>query len=266
MSVADTAAGSRIITVLEAVWAEIQERHPDVPDVVLITGSGIEGQRRTRQRWGHFGPDHWRTAQTEGGGRLSEMFLAGEALMGDGTISGGRRALKTLLHEACHGIAHVRRIQDTSRQGRYHNKEFLKLAVELGLTPPAGPDKILGFSAVTLEDDTAATWADAIKAIDEAALPYLELYGLVVTGGTDGGDGEEGGDGTEGKGGKTRTAGKRIKIGCQCPEARQMPITPKLYAEAPILCGRCKKRFKADDDWEEELGVTWDDEGNEIED
>ena len=33
-----------------------------------------------------------------------------------------RRMLATLLHEAAHALARVREIQDTSRQGRYHNQ------------------------------------------------------------------------------------------------------------------------------------------------
>jgi hypothetical protein len=41
--------------------------------------------------------------------------------------------LATLLHEAAHGLAHVRKIPDTSRQGRYHNRRYQVLAEELGL-------------------------------------------------------------------------------------------------------------------------------------
>jgi hypothetical protein len=41
--------------------------------------------------------------------------------------------LGTLLHEAAHGLAHARKISDTSRQGRYHNRRYATLAGELGL-------------------------------------------------------------------------------------------------------------------------------------
>ncbi|OLE22485.1 MAG: hypothetical protein AUG49_18830 [Catenulispora sp. 13_1_20CM_3_70_7] len=261
---AESDAGSRIITVLEAVWSEIRVCHPDVPGVLMTTGAGIRGQRKSDQRWGHFWAEQWENGQGQGP-RLSEMFLAGESLMSDETMSGGRRALETLLHEGSHGVAHTRKIRDTSRQGRYHNKEFLKIAVELGLTPPDKPHTTHGFSFATLGDETAEKWAEAIEAIDAAALPYLRLHGLVVTTGDAEGEGDQGGEEGGGEGGKSR-AGKRISIGCQCPEARSMPITPKIYVEAPILCGRCKKRFRAAPEWEEELSVTWDDDGNEIED
>ena len=39
----------------------------------------------------------------------------------------------TLLHEMVHAYAHANGIKDTSRQGRYHNKAFKKLAEERGL-------------------------------------------------------------------------------------------------------------------------------------
>ena len=32
--------GSRIIAALEHAWAAIQDQHPDVPDVVIVTGAG----------------------------------------------------------------------------------------------------------------------------------------------------------------------------------------------------------------------------------
>ena len=44
--------GSRIIAALERAWAAIQDQHPDVPDVVIVTGAGSnqkgtpEGYRR----------------------------------------------------------------------------------------------------------------------------------------------------------------------------------------------------------------------------
>ena len=34
--------GSRIIAALERAWAAIQDRHPDVPDVVIVTDPKTE--------------------------------------------------------------------------------------------------------------------------------------------------------------------------------------------------------------------------------
>ena len=32
--------GSQIITALEQAWAAVRDQHPDVPDVVIVTGAG----------------------------------------------------------------------------------------------------------------------------------------------------------------------------------------------------------------------------------
>ena len=49
--------------------------------------------------------------------RCPEVFVGGEGL-----VLGAVDVLGTLLHEATHALAHVRGIQDTQRQGRYHNR------------------------------------------------------------------------------------------------------------------------------------------------
>ena len=62
--------------------------------------------------------------------------------------------LGTLLHEAAHGLAQARGIQDTSRQGRYHNRRYATLARELGLEVTSVQP--IGWSATTVPDPTAA--------------------------------------------------------------------------------------------------------------
>ena len=56
--------------------------------------------------------------------------------------------LAVILHEAAHALAHARGIKDTSRQGRYHNKQFKTCAEELGLT--VEHDQRNGWSASTI--------------------------------------------------------------------------------------------------------------------
>jgi hypothetical protein len=36
----------RLVAALTAAWGAIQDRHPDVPDIVLTLGSGTLGARR----------------------------------------------------------------------------------------------------------------------------------------------------------------------------------------------------------------------------
>jgi hypothetical protein len=214
-------AGSRIITVLERVWAQIRQRHPDVPTVVVITGTGR--QARGYATLGHFGADRWRTP---GQGRLPELFLAGELLAGGGEHGGGRAVLETLLHEAAHGLAHTRGVKDCSRQNRYHNQRFAALARELGLTPPPHPHPTLGWSAATLEDPAAQAWSGAIADIDGAGLPHLGDLPTMPAGVAGSGRG-----------------GSRCQVACACLPPRTLSITPRQFETAPLLCGACREPF-----------------------
>jgi hypothetical protein len=72
-----------------------------------VVASGSEGKR---VNWGHFAPHRW---QVNGADR-HEVLVGGEGLQ-----RGPTEVLGTLLHEAAHGLAQTRSIQDTSRGGRY---------------------------------------------------------------------------------------------------------------------------------------------------
>jgi hypothetical protein len=226
------ASGAQIIEALEAAWEDIRAVHPDVPGVIMITGTARQGKREMLTL-GHFGADRWRTTAD---GRLPELFLAGELLTEQDGATAGRRALETLLHEAAHGMAHKRGIADTSRQGRYHSKKFVQLAAELGLSAPDKPHPTIGWSECTLGDETAALWAPTIARIDAAALPFLDGV-RVASEGTE-----------EGKGGRS---GTRRSAVCKCDPPRRLSITPKQLDSGPILCGVCREKFEPADDEEE---------------
>jgi hypothetical protein len=226
------AHGAEIIGALDAAWADIRAVHPDVPGVVMITGTAKQG-RREMLTLGSFGAGRWRTVD----GRLPQLFLAGELLTEQDGVSGGRRALETLLHEAAHGVAHTRKIADCSRQNRYHNRRFVELAAELGLTAPEKPHASIGWSECTLGDETAALWAPTIARIDAAALPYLDGVQVAKEGTEEGGG--------KGKGGKRRSAV------CKCDPPRRLSITPKQLDSGDILCGVCREKFEPADDEEE---------------
>jgi hypothetical protein len=230
--------GSRIIGVLEAAWADIRARHADVPEVVMITGSA-RTHKATELKLGHFGADRWADAAT----RKPELFIAGELFKPEGGVSGGRRVLCTLLHEASHGAAHARGIKDCSRQNRYHNKRFAAIAAELGLTPPTEPHSTLGFSSCTLGDETAAAWSSTIEAFDAAGLPHLET-GVTIGGPAGGKDGEDG----EGEGkGKSRSGARRSAV-CGCNPPRKLSITPKQLEIGGIICAICMGEFEVEQD------------------
>src|SRR5688572_1100014 len=212
--------GSEVVKALEVLWTSIRKRHPELPDVVLITGSAISNG----MAWAHFWRERWedRTDST----KRPEMFISGERL-----ACGAELTLQSMLHEAAHALACVREEQDTSRQGRYHNKTFVKIAEELGLEyAHEAPNTTIGFSAVTLREETKVTYKVEIEKLDTAIKVYLNdplLVGIAGLG--TGGDGSNGsgGDGTHriAKRGtyKTTTVSRNnVKYVCECEKPRVM--------------------------------------------
>lgn len=279
-SPANTEHGSRIIAALEGAWAAIRAAHPEVPQVVMITGTG---RSTTGIKWGHFGADFW-TVENGEKKRAPELFASGELLS-----LGGRRTMQTLIHEAAHAVAHVRKIKDTSSAGRYHNRRFAKIAEELGLTPPTEPESVRGFSDCRITDATADRYAAAIEALDTARLPYVyDPLAITLGGGTDrpvvgGGDDEDEGssEGEPGSGGTEepepverpkKRPPTRFLVICGCtkpgkdgtPEpARRIQISRASWEfgredgddDGGLMCGRCGQPFrKAQPDDEADAG------------
>ena len=121
--------------------------------------------------WLHFNTsnaaaERWIAYDTKDPVGLAELFVGGEGLR-----RGAEPVLATLLHEAAHGVAHVRGIKDTSRQGRYHNTRFKLLGEELGLTISQAPT--IGWSSTELAPGTAVEYVEEIEALASAivALP-----------------------------------------------------------------------------------------------
>ena len=236
--------GSQIIAALEQAWAAVRDQHPDVPDVVIVTGAGShqKGVPEGYRLRGHHWPERWVTDPAEH--RMPELFIAGELLVG-----GGRAVLEVMLHEASHALAVVRGIKDCSAEGnRYHNKRFVALATEVGLRGPDRPEKVIGWSDCRLADETAAAYADVIDAIDSARLPFLLDGALGARGGGGGqGGGEDGEDG-QGKGKPKKRGGRRVAVECACQPPRKLHMTPKQIEDGPVTCGVCSTPFEAPDD------------------
>jgi hypothetical protein len=235
--------GSQIITALEQAWAAVRDQHPDVPDVVVVTGAGSH-QKGTPEGYrlrGHHWPERWVTDPAER--RIPELFMAGELL-----AAGGRAVLEVMLHEGTHALAVVRGIKDTSAEGnRYHNKRFVALATEMGLRGPDRPEKVIGWSDCRITDETAAAYADVISAIDSARLPFL-LDESLGTGGEDGQDGGEGGEDGQGKDKPKKRGGQRVAVECACQPPRKLHMTPKQIEDGPVICGVCGTPFEAPED------------------
>jgi curved DNA-binding protein CbpA len=206
----DNYAVSLVLGVLETIWQAIRAHHPELPAVIIIIASGTDGKQR---RWGHYQPGCWIT----GTQARPEIMISGEGLH-----LGARFVLDTLLHEAAHALAAARGIQDTSRQGRYHNKHYKTLAEELGLTVEFS--KTIGWSATTVPDSTAAVYEPQLAALTDALILWrLEEPPTATTTGT-------------------RRSSNLLAATCPC--GRKIRAAASTLAEAPITCGECHGKFE----------------------
>lgn len=238
--------GSRLVGALEAAYGDVRARVAELPDVVMVTGSGLSGYGL---RWGHFAHDRWVEALAEG--RRPELFVGGERL-----ACGAELVMQTLLHECAHALAAVRGVKDTSRGFRYHNQRFLALARELGLDYLGdAPHGSIGWSAVELTDAAREEYASTISALGAAIDLWLDnpLDGLTIAppGGSGGLPGGSGGVGLPGgDGGRVRrTGGPRshnlLRAVCDCVPPRIVRVAPATLAAGPVTCGLCDGEFLA---------------------
>jgi len=203
----DATISPRLVTALDRTWAAIQERHPDVPGVVIALGAGSGSGT---PKLGHFAAGRWQRGDT----RLPELFIGGEGL-----ARGSRDVLGTLLHEGAHGVASVREIQDTSRQGRFHNTRFRALAEELGLAvAKAGT---IGWSATSVPDATAALYHGELRRLDAALVAFRHA--------------EHG----------TGRASSNNGLAARCECGRRIRVSQTVLAAGPITCGICGSDFEA---------------------
>jgi hypothetical protein len=203
-------AASLLVAALERTWQTIRQNHHDVPDSVLVVASGTEGKRLNL---GHFAPHRWQVA----GADRHEVLIGGEGLQ-----RGPVEVLGTLLHEAAHGLAQARGVQDTSRQGRYHNRRYATLARELGLEVTSVQP--IGWSATTVPEPTADRYAAQLEQLAAALVLWRRQEHRIGTG--------------------TRS---RNLLACTCGCGRRIRAAKATLAEAPILCALCEDPFQPDD-------------------
>lgn len=244
------AAGSSVVAILERVWALIREENPELPEVVIVTGSAFVGP----PRWAHHRASGWSAraekgaALTKTGDRLAEMFVAGETL-----AKGAVFTLETMLHEGGHALGGVRCVKDTSRQGRWHNAKFRELCQELGLEWPEGKkaDPQIGFSDMLITEATKERYAKLLDELEAAIHLTINVPAFLAPVGGEDGEGSRGGERIPGgrHGGKAQGSGganpssNNIKATCGCPEPRIIRASRKVLAEDPIICGRCREEF-----------------------
>jgi hypothetical protein len=235
-----TAFAPRLVGALGAAWAAIRARHPDVPPVVVTVGAGSIGQAAGEVKLGHFAAARWEHPD----GVTAELFVGGEGLR-----RGAEDVLATLLHEAAHGAAATRGVQDVSRGGRYHNRRYAALAGELGLdVAQAGA---IGWSATSLRPATAAAYAAELAALAGALTAWRrdERRRYPLPGGPagpDGGQGQGTGDGA-GAGRGRPSSNNGVAATCACEPPRRIRVARSVLEAGPVTCGLCAGEFTAPD-------------------
>jgi hypothetical protein len=122
-----------------------------------------------------------------------------------------------------HALAHVRGIQDTTRQGRYHNTRYRQLAREIGLH--AEQPERFGWTITTLATGTAERYAQALAELEQLSHELARNRERP----------------TEPNG--SRPAGM---LPCTCCCARRIRVSPSALAAGSIRCRICDSDFTPD--------------------
>jgi len=200
---------STVVRALEKAWGEIRVAHPDVPTVVMIVASGSSGRTL---KWGHYAEGRWTSNKKND--KAPEVLISGE-----GFQRGATDVMGTLLHEAAHGMAATRKLQDTSRDGRYHNKVFKQLAEELGLT--VGKQGTRGLAATSMPPETIKKWRRVITDLSTVIKSYRFA---------------------EGPRGGSKSENRQLLAICQC--RRKIRLSRETYDAGPIICRVCERHFE----------------------
>ncbi len=167
---------------------------------------------------------------------MPEVFVGGEGL-----ALGAVDVLGTLLHEATHALAHVRGIQDTSRQGRYHSRKFRDLAEEMGLFVAEAPG--IGWSDTFVPEATRTDYADILDALTAAIRIHRRAEGTLTATAPGDENGTAATGPTGGTSGTASGAGSRNGAAARCGCGRRIRVTASVLALGPITCGICGQPF-----------------------
>jgi hypothetical protein len=213
----DRGATSRLVAALEHAWRAIRTRHPEVPQVVIVVASGSDPRSR-RLHLGHFAAGRWQLTSPDQPSDRAEVLVSGEGLQ-----RGPVDVLGTLLHEAAHGLAYARKVSDTSRQGRYHNRRYATLARELGLD--VAHVQPIGWSATSVPDPITARYTQVLAELAAALVLWRRAEQAAPAGP-----------------GRSRNA-----LACTCACGHRIRVARSVLELAPILCGACAEPFEPDD-------------------
>lgn len=209
----NSGAASVLVASLERAWEAIVARHPDVPPAVLVVAPG-QGHPRDGLKLGHFAAGRWDVA----GSNRAEVLVGGEGLR-----LGPEELLGTLLHEAAHGLGHAREVRTTSRNNRYHNTSFRRLAEELGLA--VAQVGTIGWSDTSVPLAVAELYRPVLEDLGKALVLWRRADAARGPGGDDGG------------------SRNLLACRCRCEPPRAIRVAQGTLRLGPITCGACLEEF-----------------------
>jgi hypothetical protein len=201
-----------ILREVNSLWADIRKNHPDVPRVVVVVGA--KGRKKSSLTHGHFHASQWIHGEEKE--VMHEVMLSGESLS-----RGAEATLGTLIHEAAHAVAHVTGVQDTSNQGRYHNKRFKAIAESMGVSLSEAPTR--GWTTTELAEGTAEKYKAGLDRLAAVLGTYRrDVVEVAPT--------------------KPRNSTK-IKIDCDCQN--EVSVSRIWFdSHGELMCGDCLTAFR----------------------
>jgi hypothetical protein len=198
----------RVLDALAALWRAIQQRHEEVPNVLLTWESGGRRGRTTGLLHLHSGP--W----------ADELVITDELMAREPS-----KLISAVLHDAGHGLAAARGIADTSNNGRYHNRSYAEVAGELGLNVAEHTDYARwGWSETQPTGPTLAHYEAELANLRDAVEQYVPAAPSTPA---------------------VRGRNNVVAIcGCTGTAARPLRIAPKKLQLGPITCGVCGEPFR----------------------
>lgn len=241
--VSPTEAHLALLTLLHEVVVEVAwRRQDDLPglvetlqdDVVLTTGG------TSRRVYGWFADRMWRL----GDRKVHELFLNADHRHFDPSSSPAEQALVTLLHECCHVWAQAQGIKDTSRDGRYHNKQFAQIALVIGLG--IEKDKLIGHRTPGLASWARTAYADLATRLDQGLVLSREPQ-PADRDSTPDDEAEQAADLTDESSESSSSTTKYVFASCQCRDVRHRPVTIRVargsWRQGVICCAMCDAPF-----------------------
>ena len=221
---------------------------------------GSKKKNNNLSKLGHFFNSSWRDKD---GAMYHEVVVTGEHLARPATAIFG-----TLLHEAAHAMNFVLGLKDTTRQGRYHNKVFKKMALEMGMVCQQlkSGSTSFGWAITKMTPDTVLKYKEQIsnlkktintelvnlppavrewyaKKYDDGTIDLTNLTDEEIQDILDAAEQEDADKDQEKKEKKARNGPWDLE--CKCSPSRILKSVKKVtYLEGDILCGTCGTKFE----------------------